>query len=291
MTLLIESMKGLGDNIFQRPFVRAAATREPVYITTPWPEMYTDLPGVHFVRQPTTLRTQAKNIARQPAARWEPPPRQATAVRFRYTPADLARQSIIASLERTLPLQGAPFVFDLPPSTSRHVGAKPYAIVRPVTVRKEWASASRGPKHQYLQSAINLLLARGLEVVTIADVDGVNETFDGPPPRGQTRSFHAGQLGLLDLIHMVRNARVIVAGVGFIVPMTIAAGVPLYIVFGGRGGHNAPHVITDPRMDMSRVGTAIPDRFCMCTDARHACDKRITGFSEKFNAWLEGALS
>lgn len=291
MTLLIESMKGMGDNIFQRPFVRAAAEREPVYITTPWPELYADLAGVHFVKQPTALRTQSKNIARQPSTRWERAPRQARAVRFRYTPTDLALGSIVSGLERALPLLGAPFVFDLPPSTSRHVGTKPYAVVRPVTVRKEWASQSRGPRHQYLQSAIDALIARGLEVITIADVDGVNETFDGPPPRGQTRSFHAGQLGVLDLIHMVRNARVVVAGVGFIVPMAIAAGVPLYIVFGGRGGHNAMHVITDPRMDLSRVGAAIPDHFCMCTDARHACDKRISGFDAKFNAWLDGVLS
>jgi hypothetical protein len=41
-------------------------------------------------------------------------------------------------------------------------------------------------------------------------------------------------------------------------------------------------------MDLSRVGFVFPDRFCRCTNMRHACNKHISNFDEKFGAWLDG---
>src|SRR3546814_15822652 len=75
-------MKGLGDNIYQRPFVRMLARREPVYITTPWPELYEDLTGVHFGRSSTVLRTQQKNLDRQSSRRWSSAPTGARLVQI-----------------------------------------------------------------------------------------------------------------------------------------------------------------------------------------------------------------
>ena len=66
-------MFGLGDNCFNRPFVRAAAARYEIYLDTPWPELYADL-DIKFVRGTRQLRTQQKNMARQPADRWARPP-------------------------------------------------------------------------------------------------------------------------------------------------------------------------------------------------------------------------
>mgnify|MGYP001297455383 FL=1 len=41
---LIAGLHGLGDNLMQRPFVRAMAKRVPLlFVQTPWPELYADL--------------------------------------------------------------------------------------------------------------------------------------------------------------------------------------------------------------------------------------------------------
>ena len=71
--LFIEGMLGLGDNIYQRAFVKQLPAG--TYIRTAWPELYEDLP-VLPVRSFTTLRTQRKNEYRtqaaSPAARYAP---------------------------------------------------------------------------------------------------------------------------------------------------------------------------------------------------------------------------
>ena len=61
---------------------------------------------------------------------------------------------------------------------------------------------------------------------------------------------------------------------------------PVFIVQGGCCAHNAPHIVTDPDMDLSRVGWAQPDDYCMCASMEHDCSKHITGFLEKFKGWL-----
>jgi hypothetical protein len=55
--LFIEGMLGMGDNIYQRAFVKQLPAG--TYIRTAWPELYEDLP-VLPVRSFTTLRTQRK---------------------------------------------------------------------------------------------------------------------------------------------------------------------------------------------------------------------------------------
>jgi hypothetical protein len=289
MDLNITSLQGLGDNIFQRPYVRAAAKHNRIWIDSAFPEIYADISGLNFIRSNTNLRTQAKNVARQ-ARRWSAPPRTARNVRFSYG-AMLNTVPIMTTLESQLPLNGEPFVFDLPPAVVPSPVEGPYVIVRPTTLRTEWASNSRGPLPEYLQRAIDCCKARGLYVVTVADVDGRNEVFDGPDPVGMDVAFHRGELDTNQLLALYQGASAVVAGVGFSVPMAIAAGVPLYIVFGGRGLHNSFDKITDPRMDLSKVDAACPENYCMCSDARHNCNKQIVDFNGKFNGWLDKLCS
>ena len=68
--LFIDGMLGMGDNIYQRAFVRQLPAG--TFIKTPWPELYEDLP-VLPVRSNTTLRTQRKNEHRTQAAYHRPP--------------------------------------------------------------------------------------------------------------------------------------------------------------------------------------------------------------------------
>src|SRR5262245_62547368 len=95
--ILVRGMWGLGDNIYSRPFVPAAAAHYELHLETPWPELYADL-DIKFVRAAgSKLRTQQKNMARQSIDLWSQRPRQIKAIKVRYT--DLASRSIIRSFE------------------------------------------------------------------------------------------------------------------------------------------------------------------------------------------------
>src|SRR5262245_20658570 len=108
-------MWGLGDNIYSRPFIRAAAAQYEVHLETPWPELYADL-EIAFVRGTRKLRTQQKNIARQDMGIWSPMP-QPGVRQIKIAYPGLESLGLIGALERRWsPLRIAfePPLFDLP---------------------------------------------------------------------------------------------------------------------------------------------------------------------------------
>lgn len=278
--IVISGCAGLGDNAYQRPFVRAAAARsDVVYLMTPYPEIYEDIENVRFVADGSTYRCARKNIERTDI-RFADPPADAPTVIMRYSPRDLAQGNILDTFGRQLPMIGAPFVMDLPSSgesrVAREIGA-PFVVVRPVTHRREWDNESRAPLSEYIAEAAAIARARGYIVVSVADVDGENERLVGTPPIADV-VLHSGECDTRELIALTRAASAVIGGVGWAVPFCLALGTPMLCVLGGCGAHNAPHIIAPPTMiDASRVVWAIPDRFCMCDSHHHDCDKRITG--------------
>ena len=71
MTNSFISMKGLGDNIYQRAFVKEYVKKHRnISLDTPWPEIYKDIPNVNFIRPQTNLRTQSKNICAKKDHAW-----------------------------------------------------------------------------------------------------------------------------------------------------------------------------------------------------------------------------
>jgi ADP-heptose:LPS heptosyltransferase len=284
-SLLIRGLWGLGDNIYSRPFVRAAAQKYDVWLETPWPELYEDL-DIRFVLGKRKLRTQLKNIARQPASRWSrPPPMRELKI---FYGADLARMSIIGAIERRFQFLGIAFdpgLFDLPffeqPGWS--AGAGPIAVVRPATVRAEWRNEARNPRPEYLSAIASELMASHT-VVCIADLAPDEEWLVGELPPAH---FHLvrGELNVCDLIALLRAANVVIGGVGWIVPAGLALRTKTFVVLGGHGGHNAPEKITDPRLDLSRIGFAMPENFCQCTNMLHSCNKTLADVMGQFFRW------
>lgn len=276
-----QGMYGLGDSIYQRPFLRHFPG---VYIRTCWPELYHGL-DVKCVRSGTHLRTQEKNELRTRHA-YHPSPRGGVIKRIGYGPSELANGGIIQAFRKQFGVDG-PLVFDLPQFHDMHPlipADKPVAIIRPATVRTEWASASRNPEPAYLVHAARQL-RQHFYVVSVADtVPGV-EWIVGDEPEADLK-LHHGELTLTQLCSLYEYAACVVSPVGFSIPMAIAYQTPLFVVVGGRGGHNAPDIVTDPAMDLSRTRWAIPDNYCMCTCADHNCDRRISNFDEKLNEWL-----
>lgn len=282
-------MFGLGDGVYQRPFIRAQSEVRPVFIDTPWVELYSDLPNVHLLRpRSMAYRTQAKNLMRLRNFPWaQLPPGVMDRVRASY--ALVAPGSICDELERRIGLAGRPFRFDLPDfGPSPITAAKPIAVLRPVTFRTEWKNAARSPRPQYIEEAATELRRAGYHVVLVADVAPPAEVLEGNLPEAD-EVYLRGELAMPQLFALIQHAAVVVGGSGFIIPVSIAFGTPLVVISGGQGGHNAPERVTDPRMDLSRVRFVLPDRFCRCTNPRHDCDKVISGFAERFSSALAEA--
>jgi hypothetical protein len=278
-------MWGLGDNVLTRPFVRAAATQYQVHLETPWPELYEDL-DIKFVLGKRRLRTQLKNIARQRPERWlrSLPMRE---VKVSYG-SDLTTSSIVNALERrwyaALRVGFDPALFDLPDMGPAPIhSGRPIAVVRPVTVRMEWRNEARNPRPEYVNAIAAELMATHT-VVAVADLEPGQEWAVGELPPAHHYALH-GELAVRELLALVRDADIVIGGVGWIVPAGLALRTKTFVVLGGHGGHNAPGKITDPRLDLSRIGFAMPEAFCRCTSMLHNCDKRIADPVGQFRRW------
>jgi len=283
--ILIRGPWGLGDNCYQRPFVRAAAEEYELWLDTPWPELYEDL-DVRFVRGARKLRTQTDNIALQSEDRWSRPLGYIREYQLHYT--NLAASSIIRSLEKRwsvrLGVGFDPALFDLPDMGPSPVKSeRPIAVIRPVTLRTEWCNPARNPKPEYVNALAAELMSTHTVVAVASLAEGHEWAVGNLPPAHHY--FVHGELAVRELLALVRDADIAVGGVGWIVPAVLALKTNAFIVLGGHGGHNAPEKITDPRLDLSRIGFAIPDRFCRCTHMPHNCEKTITDPVGQFSNW------
>lgn len=284
--VLIRGMRGLGDNIFQRAFIKELTF--PVWLDTPWPELYEDLPQVNFVRCFTTLRTQNKNVEKQKESRWGKVPRDVVELQITYGTKDLANGSIQEKMYNLFRVR--PRNFDLPSFEveSKYVpnGAK-LALIRPATVRKEWTNSARNPNPDYLYQASKMLLAEGYTVISVCDLEPGQEWIVGTPPLA-THTFHNGELFVKDLLGLVQRCSVLVGGVGWLLPAAMGSHKPCLMIGGGNGGHNAPEKVADYNfVDTTNLTWILPETYCRCTDMRHDCKKSILNFPEKFQKWLD----
>lgn len=273
--MIVKGMKGLGDNIYQRAFVKKL--QGLVYLETPWPELYEDLKGVNFVRAETPLRTQTKNMALQDAARWVAAPRDTT-VSVQYGTA-----GIVPGMRRCFGV--TPGAFDLPDFGPSPVAGR-YMVVRPATVRAEWVAEARNPLTMYIAEAAEAARAAGYRVISVADLEPGKEWAVGKlPPADEV--YHGGEFNVRQLLALIQGAAAVIGGIGWILPAAIAMKAPAWIICGGQGGFNAPELITDEKyMDLSRIRFAVPDNLCRCRQRQHNCDKRIKNHASDFADWL-----
>ena len=270
--MIYHGMKGLGDNIYQRAFIKAAL--KPLYLQTPWPELYEDLEGVRCTKPRTTLRTQAKNIEKYQKWHIEP---IGNAKWIQYS-----REPITQGMQRCFGVK--PLTFDLP-SFGKIETSQKYAVVRPVTHRSEWIAQSRSPKPEYVAEAAQILREMGFCVVSVADLEDEKEWAENPLPPADVR-YHKGELNVKQLLALIEHASVVVGGVGWIVPASIAYQTPAWIINGGNGGHNSKSQITDSSMNLQKIEFVQPDIFCKCIKPNHHCNKTITNHADKFTKWI-----
>lgn len=273
-------MHGLGDNLYQRPFVRALALGRPVYLSTPWPQLYADLP-VEFTKPESPYRTQSRNEASQPSSIWTSAPESSAPLRIWYGPEELQRGSIVQTMTAQCGVSGA---MDLPPLPASPVSGK-YVVVRPVTIRKEWANHARNPLPEYVAAAAEAVRIRGIKVVSLADLKDGEEWLIGKPIPADIR-FEHGELDVLEMLALVKNAHLVIGGVGWIVPAAMAGGFHALIIAGGQGNHNSPQaVLGDPRK-YPNIRWLLPYPFCRCSKKKHKCRKIIPRFSQQLTEAL-----
>lgn len=272
----LAGMHGLGDNIYTRSVL---PKDRAIYLQTPWPQLFRDMPNIRPVRANSKLRTQRKNEAESSLYVEEP---KISARKISY-----ANSGIIEGLEKT---SGFKFRGMSLPSFGRKSVRGRYAVIRPSTLRAEWYAAARNPRPAYLVEAACQLREAGFTVVAVADIDGKNEWADGEIPPHDI-GFLAGELSVTELLRLVQNADALVGGVGWILPAGIAYRRRSLVICGGEGGWNSPAIITDKRMDLTKTTFAVPDNFCMCRNHRHECNKKITRFSEICADWIANLVA
>lgn len=275
MRTLVDGMRGLGDNIYIRAFVETLARESEVHISTPWPELFQNISGIKFQKPHTTLRTQLKNLGRFPPERWSCETQFDRRLNIHYG----AGTNIPDDLSRIF--QCGP-TWGLPEFKGSEV-KKPYVVVRPATLRKEWFAASRNPKPEYLDQVCRWLSEK-YHIISVADFEDGQEWPDGDLPYADEQ-FHQGELAMPELLGLCQGAAGIVGGVGWIVPFAASTGVPAFIVMGGNGAYNAPEKITNRTMDLKKLKFARADNFCLCRDMKHNCDKQITDLKGQFDGW------
>jgi hypothetical protein len=272
--VIIHAMRGLGDSIYSRAFIKQLPGE--LYIDTPWPELLADLPNVHFIRPQTTLRTQAKNIARH--ADWVMPPGRQPTRQIRY-----GTEGIIQGMTASFGVM--PGEFDLPPLPPSPETGK-YVVVRPATVRSEWRADTRNPASLYIDLAARRASDRGYKVISVADLVECVEWVQDYEPYADVK-YHKGELPVEQLLALVKGAAAVIGGIGWLVPAALAAKVPAWIICGGQGGFNSPHQICPPG---STITFAVPDNFCLCRLKQHNCDKRISDYDAKLTQWADRCL-
>lgn len=270
--LNIVGMHGLGDNIYQRAFIKAIDGT--VYLQTPWPELYKDLSNVRAVKPATTLRTQSKNIRNY--TQWHAMPLGNT------RQISYGKLGIINGMTRAF--GHGPANFDLPDFGQSPIAGY-YVVVRPVSVRKEWRADSRNPLPEYIDQAAKKFKPMGVKVVSVADLEDGHEWLVGDAPYADVR-YHGGELGVSELMALFAGAKAVVGGIGWILPACIATKTQALIVCGGQGGFNSPASLVDTeRMDLKNITFATPQNQCMCYSKDHKCNKTIINYSLTLNDW------
>jgi len=282
--MYIRGMKGLGDNIYQRAFIKNI--KEDVYLETAWPQIYQGLENVKYIRPNTKLRTQAKNVLKDdPNIVWEDIELDKVKnVKQIHYSRPIGFRGIRKELAVSFGVKATRF--DLPDFRSEFPWIQDlgeYALIRPSTERKEWFNSARNPKPEYIARSAEILKDIGIKIISIGDINMIDEWLVSPEPYADIK-FHDGQLGVKELLALTQSARYTVGGVGWIVPVSLCYNNPAWIVLGGHGMFNSPEAIM--YRQKNSVAFAMPDKFCRCIDMRHDCNKEISNYEQQFTDWL-----
>lgn len=278
--IYVEGMHGLGDNLHQRAIVKALSKDRQVWLETPWPCLYHDMPEIRLVGKGSKLRTQAKNAIRE-GDRFtaEPVPASAARIQVRYPPDAVRKHgSVLAAMSAQCGVSPGDFRLPVPQDwvsrasilTRQWDPEMPLMIFRPLVERKEWGGCrNRNPDQTAYRKLFEAIRERYF-VVSIADLEESQEWLAGPEI-GADVALHRGELDIEVLAGLVSLSSLVFSSPGFAVILAQALGIASVAVFGGyeqsasfaAGAAYAPYLGLDPV------------RPCNCFSHTHSCDKRM----------------
>lgn len=273
MSFIVQSYFGMGDNIYQIPFIRQLSKHGEVFIHTPFPELFQKMDKVHCLPASTTLKAQFKNMqGNKLYQRCRP---KGTVIRFEYGSKFEKNQSIMQSFEHTVPLDEWFFEFE-PPYSARADEilkrvSRPICIVRLPSVRDEWFNSSRNGKMEYFQLCIDRL-KKDYYLIAVGDI-GNKERYDGPCPSGIDEHLDRlgeNQLELWDMVYLLKHSGMVLSIPCNILPLCQILKKKGFFIYGGYVPHR---LLNDTRF--YQVGYVEPDPFCLCVKNRHNCYKEI----------------
>lgn len=272
---VILGMHGMGDCLHQRAVVREYMRRGPVYLRTPWPQLYHDMRGANLklLAPSTQLRTQAKNVSRSQFDQVALPP-NAAMVQVEYPPADVCQhRGVLAAMAARCGVPGvSDFALPVPDSWQHGLDLpddRPVMVVRPLVERREWAgAAARNPDPVAYRAVCEALRERlGAFVVSVADLEDGREWLVGDAPRADL-TLHAGELDIEALAALWKRADLVYTAPGFGLVLAQAVGAPVVSLF---GGYERAYSFRDD----ARTCKIEPDDPCDCFTHSHGCGKRM----------------
>lgn len=280
--LVIDPLYGFGDHLFLRPLVLAASEDHEVYIKTAYPELYRGTKVKCLKPETGQYSFSDKNALK--GWPWANHPMQGTYkfIRNVYTQEAMRSNVSVSQIvskdfkrkvyntklvaEHWQKEQGRYLIHGNKPD-------QPILLVKMPSYPKDWKPSSRSPKLQYLIECIKLARAAGYYVVSMHNPDDV---FEEPELIGQWlplchQALHK-DLTIDQMIGVFAIADAVLSYPNFTLPLCVSLDTPLFTVF---GGHAAPNVLIDPRMDPSKWHYVAPNPFCNCVDITHDCNKEI----------------
>lgn len=272
MILRVEGMLGLGDNLHQRAVIRHLAQLHQVWLETPWPQVFHDLP-VRCVPRVSRLRTQTKNARRSQFA--SAPPSGGLRQRIWYTHDGIRKHGgFLAAMCAEAGVPKGDFSLPIPAVWHEQAQAwldrwhpdRPLMLYRPLVERTEWVGCQARNPDPEAYAALARSVRDRFFCVSVADLAPRVE-WTVSAPIGADVECHAGELPFEVLAALAARAGLVWCSPGFMLVLAQAVRAPLVGVF---GGHEAPRFYDHGYSENLFIG-----RGCDCFSKSHSCDKSI----------------
>ncbi len=278
-SVFIEGQLGFGDNLNHRPLVRDLAYRfKTVYVRTPIPEIYHDIPGVRFVRPETRLRTQSINEERNQGNWYEMPEGFPDMTVLHSLDRYLEGLSVQDLISRSM---DSPYNFEFPLQKDwlddaqvvidgLDTGGRKICVVKRPTVRKEWPCPARNPDIAHYQTIIDAHKDEYF-FVSVHHCEPGEEWFVGEL-EGIDATFDAGELPFTTICGLVKLSEMVLCYPSFMMLLGISQRTKTFCIFGGM---MPPGMVVSDIMGLDDFSYVAPSPFCECHKPQHDCNLDI----------------
>ena len=250
--LVLQGMHGLGDSLHERAIVRELMRENEVWLKTPWPQLFWDMPELHLIPLKSPIGWMAKNEQRTAAlyGRTLPPPGARTLTNgylHRMPWGVQIHGSVLGTMANVCGAAAAgDFRLPIAPEWATKAEAvlmalgdgRPLMIYRPPVALSEanrvssQAKVARNPDLAASHAILSAIRGRYF-VVSLADLMG--EHLTGPAFKADVE-FHHGELDVETIAAITAKADLVFASPGFMTVMAQAVSAPLVCIFGGYEG-------------------------------------------------------